>query len=156
MLTCRLIPRPLAGRDKANDNKSRQDNRAASWPTSCRNKIASVHAIIMRKSDARTRTHSKSFRKTEKAFPVDFARSALGVRCVLASLSSSPLHSCAASANLLPRKSAKQKDTQHDKENIGKPDQQLRMHLRIAAQRIADDDKKKISSGNNQTHGEPD
>jgi hypothetical protein len=39
-------------------------------------------------SDARTRTHSESLRETEQALLVDFARSALGVRCVLASLSS--------------------------------------------------------------------
>ena len=78
------------------------------------------------------------------------------MRLRIASVVSAPLPPCAASANLLPRKSAKQKGTQHDKENIGKPDQQLRMHLRVAAQRIANDDKKKISSGNNQTHGEPD
>lgn len=57
---------------------------------------------------------------------------------------------------LLLRQPAEQQGTQDDKENIGKPDQQLRMHMRIAAQRIADDDKEKISGGNNQTHGEPD
>ena len=57
---------------------------------------------------------------------------------------------------LLLGQPAEQQGTQDDKENIGKPDQQLRMDMRIAAQRIADDDKEKISGGNNQTHGEPD
>ncbi len=37
-------------------------------------------------SDARTRAHSQSFRETARRSPIDFARSAFEVRCVLASL----------------------------------------------------------------------
>ena len=37
------------------------------------------------KTDARTRSHSESYREKERACFVDFARSAFGVRCVLAS-----------------------------------------------------------------------
>ena len=56
--------------------------------------------------------------------------------------------------DLLAGQSAKQKRAQHDKENVGKPDQQLWMHVRVAAQGIANDDKEKIAGSNNQTHGE--
>jgi hypothetical protein len=42
---------------------------------------------VLNQSDARTRAHSKSFRETAKASLMSFARSALGVRCVVASLS---------------------------------------------------------------------
>jgi hypothetical protein len=41
-----------------------------------------------KKSDARRRAHSQSLRETEKASLMSFARSAFGVRCVVASLSS--------------------------------------------------------------------
>mgnify|MGYP003694177861 CR=1 FL=1 len=41
------------------------------------------------------------------------------------------------------------------KKDIGKPDQQFRVRLRVAAQRVADDHEEKIRRGNNQTHGEP-
>src|SRR5262249_59895378 len=37
-------------------------------------------------SDARTRAHSKSFPETVQTLLMNFARSALGVRCVFASL----------------------------------------------------------------------
>src|SRR5438552_6850017 len=37
-------------------------------------------------SDARTRTHSESFRENRAAASIEFARSALRVRCVFASL----------------------------------------------------------------------
>src|ERR1700745_3515136 len=39
-------------------------------------------------SDAKTRAHSQSFREKRPARSTDFARSAFGVRCVFASLSS--------------------------------------------------------------------
>ena len=38
------------------------------------------------KSGARTRSHSQSYRKMKQGLFVNFARSAFGVRCVLASL----------------------------------------------------------------------
>jgi hypothetical protein len=40
----------------------------------------------LNQSGASTRTHSQSLRETETASAMNFARSAFGVRCVLASL----------------------------------------------------------------------
>ena len=40
----------------------------------------------LNQSGASTRTHSQSWRETEKASSMSFARSAFGVRCVAASL----------------------------------------------------------------------
>ena len=64
--------------------------------------------------------------------------------------------SCPAMANLLPCQPAEQKPTKYDEQNIRKPDEQFRVRMRISTQRIADDDKEKISRGDDQTHGEPD
>jgi uncharacterized membrane-anchored protein YhcB (DUF1043 family) len=90
-----------------------------------------------------------------------FARSALGVRCVLASLLSlnSSLATSAYAPNhkvrhrLLSREPAEQKNTQHDKQNIREPDKQFRMRMRVPAQRVADDYEQEVSRGNNQPHG---
>ena len=41
----------------------------------------------LNQSGASTRTHSQSWRETETASAMNFARSAFGVRCVVASLS---------------------------------------------------------------------
>src|SRR6266702_8046985 len=59
-------------------------------------------------------------------------------------------------ADLLPGQPAKQQCTEHDEKDIGKPDQQFGVRLRVAAQRVANDHKEKIRRGNNQAHGEPD
>jgi hypothetical protein len=58
--------------------------------------------------------------------------------------------------DLLPCQSPEQEPTQDDEQDIWKPDEQFRVRMRIAAQRIADDNKEKISRSYNQTHGEPD
>ena len=57
---------------------------------------------------------------------------------------------------LLPRKSPKQKCTEDDEENVGHPDQKFRMHFRITAERIGDDDEKKISDRHDEAHREAD
>lgn len=56
----------------------------------------------------------------------------------------------------LPREPPEQKRPQHDKQNVGKPDEQLRVRMRVSAQGIPNDHEQKIRCGNNQTHGEPD
>ena len=57
-------------------------------------------------------------------------------------------------SDLLPGKSSEQECTQHNEQNIWKPDQQLGMHTRIPSQGVADDDEKKIRDGDDQSHGE--
>ena len=57
---------------------------------------------------------------------------------------------------LLPRKSPKQKFTEDDEEDVRDPDQKFRMHFRISAERVGDDDEKKISHSDNQSHRETD
>ena len=59
-------------------------------------------------------------------------------------------------ADLLPCQPAEQKPTKYDEQNIRKPDEQFRVRMRVSTQRIADDDKEKISCGDDQAHGEPD
>ena len=63
---------------------------------------------------------------------------------------------CSLAAALLSRETAEQKHAQHDKQNIRKPDEQLRVRMRISAQCIANDDEQKIRRGNDQTHGKSD
>jgi hypothetical protein len=46
----------------------------------------SHHQRMTFQGDATTRAHSKSWRETGQALQMDFAQSALGVRCVFASL----------------------------------------------------------------------
>jgi hypothetical protein len=55
---------------------------------------------------------------------------------------------------LLSRETPEQKNTQHDKENVGEPDKQFRVCMRIPAQRVPDDYEEEVSCGNNQAHGE--
>jgi hypothetical protein len=59
-------------------------------------------------------------------------------------------------AGLLACQPPEQKATKDDKKNIGKPDEQFGVRLRISTQRIADDDKEKVRRRYDQTHGEPD
>jgi hypothetical protein len=56
----------------------------------------------------------------------------------------------------LPCQAPEQKATKDDEKNIGKPDEQFRVRVRISAQRIANDDKEKVGCSYDQTHGEPD
>jgi hypothetical protein len=56
----------------------------------------------------------------------------------------------------LPCQPPEQKATKDDEKNIGKPDEQFRVRMRIPTQRIANDDKEKVGRSYDQTHGEPD
>src|SRR6266481_1250813 len=55
---------------------------------------------------------------------------------------------------LLSCQSSKQECTEHDKKNVRKPNEQLRVHFRVSAQRVADDDEEEITDGHDQAHGE--
>jgi hypothetical protein len=57
---------------------------------------------------------------------------------------------------LLPCQPPEQEHTEGDEKNVWKPNEQLRVRVWISTQRIADDDKEKITGGYNQTHGKPD
>ena len=54
---------------------------------------------------------------------------------------------------LLFAKPAKKNCSDENEKNIWKPDEQFRVHSWVSAQRIADDDEKKITDGDDQTHG---
>src|SRR4029450_13027073 len=51
---------------------------------------------------------------------------------------------------LLSCQSAKQERAEHDKKNIRKPNEKLRVHFRICAQRVADDDEEEIADRHDQ------
>ena len=55
---------------------------------------------------------------------------------------------------LLFAKPAKKNCSDENEKNIWKPDEQLRVHSGVSAQRIANDDEEKIGDGDNQTHRE--
>src|SRR6266496_2263528 len=55
---------------------------------------------------------------------------------------------------LLSCQAPKQECTEHDKKNVRKPNEQLRVHFRVSAQRVADDDEEEIADGHDQAHGE--
>src|SRR6266496_2161268 len=57
---------------------------------------------------------------------------------------------------LLLAQSPKKKCAEHEKEHVRKPNQQLRMNVRIGTQRVGDDDKQKVGDGDNQSHGKAD
>ena len=59
-------------------------------------------------------------------------------------------------ADLLPCQPPEQKPTKYDEQNVRKPDEQFGVRVGISTQRIADDNKEKISGGDDQTHGKPD
>ena len=54
---------------------------------------------------------------------------------------------------LLPGETPEQKNTQYDKENVRKPDEQFRVGVRIPAQSVANDYKQEIGGGDDQAHG---
>src|SRR6266436_1362037 len=57
---------------------------------------------------------------------------------------------------LLLAQSPKKERTEHKKEHVWKPNQQLRMHVRIGTERVGDDDKQEIGNGDDQSHGKAD
>ena len=75
-------------------------------------------------------------------------------RCPRLVLNVTPLAFQHSNSPLLSRETPEQKNTQHDKENVRKPDEQFRVRMRIPAQRVANDHEQEVSRGNNQPHGE--
>src|ERR1700747_3016087 len=57
-------------------------------------------------------------------------------------------------SDLPSREPPKQKGAEHDEQNIRQPDKHLGVRLWVSAQRVANNDKKEISGGYDQTHGE--
>jgi hypothetical protein len=57
---------------------------------------------------------------------------------------------------LLPRQAPEQKCAEDDEENVRDPDEKFWMHSWISAERVGDDDEKKITKGDDQSHGETD
>ena len=57
---------------------------------------------------------------------------------------------------LLPAQSQKQPCSEDQEQNIRKPDQQLRMQLRLSTQRVGENNKEKVKNAHDQTEGEAD
>src|SRR6266404_6793663 len=56
----------------------------------------------------------------------------------------------------LPRQASKQKGAEDDEEDVRHPDQKFGMNFWISAERVGDDDEKKVSDGDNESHCESD